>query len=89
MQELSEHKTGNEKLDDYIRNIISSAFQQVGYSEKEKMLLRDIRFVGEGGESHEADMVAYSSSLRQDADTDSQSPFLSKTCPATGSDDLF
>jgi hypothetical protein len=41
----------------------------VGYSEKEKMLLRDIRFVGEGEKSHKADMVAYSSSLRQDADT--------------------
>ncbi|MBW2742109.1 MAG: SAM-dependent DNA methyltransferase [Deltaproteobacteria bacterium] len=69
MQELSEHKTGHEKLDDSIRNTISSAFQQVGYSEKEKMLLRDICFVWEGEKSHEADMVAYSSSLRQDADT--------------------
>lgn len=69
MQELSKHKTGHEKLDDFIRNKISSAFQQVGYSEEEKTLLRDIRFVGEGGKSHEADMVAYSSSLRQDADT--------------------
>jgi len=69
MQELSEHKTGHEKLDDSIRNIISSAFQQVGYSEKEKMLLRDICFVGEGKKSHEADMVAYSSSIRQDSDT--------------------
>lgn len=69
MHELSKYKTGHEKLDDSIRNIISSAFQQVGYSEKEKMLLRDIRFVGEGGKSHNADMVAYSSSLRQDADT--------------------
>ncbi|MBW1745045.1 MAG: SAM-dependent DNA methyltransferase [Deltaproteobacteria bacterium] len=69
MQELSEHKTGHEKLDDSIRNTISSAFQQVGYSEKEKTLLRDIRFVREGGKSHNADMVAYSSSLRQDADT--------------------
>lgn len=69
MQELSEHKTGHEKLDDSIRNRISSAFQQVGYSEKEKMLLRDIRFVGEGGKSHKADMVAYSSSIRQDSDT--------------------
>jgi hypothetical protein len=69
MQELSEHKTGHEKLDDSIRNIISSAFQQVGYSEKEKMLLRDIRFVGEGEKSHEADMVAYSSPIRQDSDT--------------------
>ncbi len=69
MQKSSEHKTGHEKLDDSIRNRISSAFQQVGYSEKEKMLLRDIRFVGEGEKSHKADMVAYSSSLRQDADT--------------------
>ncbi len=69
MQELSEHKTGHEKLDDSIRNTISSAFQQVGYSEKEKTLLRDIRFVGEGGKSHKADMVAYSSSIRQDSDT--------------------
>jgi len=69
MQELSEHKTGHEKLDDSIRNRISSAFQQVGYSEKEKTLLRDIRFVGERGKSHEADMVAYSSSIRQDSDT--------------------
>ncbi len=40
MHELSKHKTEHEKLDDSIRNIISSAFQQVGYSEKEKMLLR-------------------------------------------------
>jgi len=69
MQELSKHKTGHEKLGDSIRNIISSAFQQVGYSEKEKMLLRDIRFVGEGEKSHEADMVAYSSPIRQDSDT--------------------
>jgi hypothetical protein len=69
MQKSSEHKTGHEKLDDSIRNRISSAFQQVGYSEEEKTLLRDIRFVGEGGKFHEADMVAYSSSLRQDADT--------------------
>jgi hypothetical protein len=70
MQELSEHKTGHEKLiSDSIRNAISSAFQQVGYSEKEKTLLRDIGFVGEGGKSHQADMVAYSSSLRQDSET--------------------
>jgi len=69
MHELSDHKTGHEKLDDSIRNTISLAFQQVGYSEKEKMLLRDIRFVGEGGKSHKADMVAYSSSIRQDSDT--------------------
>jgi len=70
MQELSGHKTGNEKpISDSIRNAISSAFQQVGYSEQEKTLVRDIRFVGERGESHKADMVAYSSSLRQDADT--------------------
>ena len=69
MQEPSDQKTEHEKLNDFIRNTISSAFQQVGYSEKEKMLLRDIRFVGEGGKSHKADMVAYSSSLRQDADT--------------------
>lgn len=70
MRELSEHKTGREKsISDSIRNTISSAFQQVGYSEKEKTLLRDIRFVGEGGKSHKADMVAYSSPLRQDADT--------------------
>ncbi len=69
MQEPSDQKTEHEKLDDSIRNKISSAFQQVGYSEKEKMLLRDIRFVGEGGKFHKADMVAYSSSLRQDADT--------------------
>ena len=70
MEESSEHKTGHEKsISDSIRNTISSAFQQVGYSEKEKMLLRDIRFVGEGGKSHKADMVAYSSSIRQDSDT--------------------
>ena len=69
MQELSEHKTGHEKLNDSIRNTISLAFQQVGYSEKEKTLLRDIRFVWTGEKSHTADMVAYSSSLRQDADT--------------------
>ncbi|MFH1975962.1 MAG: N-6 DNA methylase [Pseudomonadota bacterium] len=70
MQELSGHKTGNEKpISDSIRNEIGSAFQQVGYSELEKTLLRDIRFVGEGGKLHKADMVAYSSSLRQDADT--------------------
>ncbi len=69
MQKSSDHKTGNEKLNDSIRDTISLAFQQVGYSEKEKMLLRDVRFVGEGGKSHEADMVAYSSSLRQDSDT--------------------
>lgn len=70
MQELSGHKTGNEKpISDSIRKEISSAFQQVGYSEKEKTLLRNIRFVGEGGKLHKADMVAYSSSLRQDTDT--------------------
>jgi len=69
MQEIPEHKTGHEKLNDSIRNTISSAFQQVGYSEKEKTILRDIRFVGEGKKSHEADMVAYSSSIRQDSDT--------------------
>lgn len=70
MRELSGHKTGNEKpISDEIRNAISSAFQQVGYSEKEKTLLRDIRFVGTGGEAYMADMVAYSSSLRQDVDT--------------------
>ena len=69
MQEIPEHKTGHEKLDDSIRNTISSAFQQVGYSEKEKTLLRDIRFVREGGKSHKADMVAYSSPIRQDSDT--------------------
>ena len=69
MQEPSDQKTEHEKLNDFIRNTISSAFQQVGYSEKEKTLLCDIRFVGEGGKSHNADMVAYSSSLRQDADT--------------------
>ena len=69
MRELSEHKTGHEKLDDSIRNRISLAFQQVGYSEKKKMLLRDIRFVGKGEKSHDADMVAYSSSIRQDSDT--------------------
>jgi len=70
MQELSGHKTGNEKLiSDDIRDAISSAFKQVGYSEREKTLLRDIRFVGTGGERCMADMVAYSSPLRQDADT--------------------
>ena len=69
MHKLSKHKTGHEKLNDSIRNRISSAFQQVGYSEKEKMLLRDIRFVVGGEKSHEADMVAYSSSIRQDSDT--------------------
>ncbi len=69
MQEIPEHKTGHEKLNDSIRNRISSAFQQVGYSEKENTLLRDIRFVAEGKKSHEADMVAYSSSIRQDSDT--------------------
>ena len=70
MQELSGHKTGNEKpISDSIRKEISSAFQQVGYSEQEKTLLRNIRFVGTGGEAYMADMVAYSSSLRQDADT--------------------
>jgi len=69
MQEPSDQKTEHEKLNDFIRNTISLAFQQVGYSEKEKMLLRDIRFVGEGGKSHKADMVAYSSSMRQDSDT--------------------
>lgn len=70
MQELSEHKTAHEKsISNSIRDAISSAFQQVGYSEQEKTLLRDIRFVGEGGKLHKADMVAYSSSLRQDADT--------------------
>ena len=69
MHKLSKHKTGHEKLNDSIRNRISSAFQQVGYSEKEKMLLRDIRFVVGGEKSYEADMVAYSSSMRQDSDT--------------------
>ena len=70
MQKSSGHKSVYKKsISDSILNAISSAFQQVGYSEKEKMLLRDIRFVGERGESHKADMVAYSSSLRQDADT--------------------
>ncbi len=70
MQELSGHKTGNEKpISDSIRKEISLAFQQVGYSEQEKTLLRDIRFVGEGGKLHKADLVAYSSSLRQDVDT--------------------
>ncbi len=69
MQEPSDQKAEHEKLDDSIRDKISSAFQQVGYSEKEKMLLRDIRFVGEGGKFHKADMVAYSSSIRQDSDT--------------------
>lgn len=70
MQDLSGHNNGYEKpISDFIRNAISSAFQLVGYSEKEKTLLRDIRFVGTGEKSHMADMVAYSSSLRQDADT--------------------
>ena len=70
MQKSSEHESVHKKsISDSIRNAISSAFQQVGYSEKEKTLLRDIRFVGEGGKSHKADMVAYSSSIRQDSDT--------------------
>jgi len=70
MQKLSGDRTGDERpISDSIRNAISSAFQQVGYSEQEKTLLRDIHFVGMGGEAHMADMVAYSSSLRQDADT--------------------
>ena len=69
MQDLSENKTGNEKsLSDSIRKTISSALEQIGYSKDENMLIPDIRFVGEGG-LHNADMVAYSSSLRQDADT--------------------
>lgn len=68
MQELSEHKTKHEKsISDSIRNTISSAFQQVGYTKK--MILHDVGFVGEGGNPHKADMVAYSSSLRQDTDT--------------------
>lgn len=68
MQELPENKTGHEKpINDSIRNVISSAFLQVGYSER--MILYDVGFVGEGGHPHKADMVAYSSSLRQDADT--------------------
>ncbi len=68
MQELSEHNTRHEKsISDSIRNTISSAFQQVGYSKK--MILHDVGFVGEGGNPHKADMVAYSSSLRQDTDT--------------------
>ncbi|MEA1946839.1 MAG: N-6 DNA methylase [Thermodesulfobacteriota bacterium] len=68
MQELPENKTGHEKsISDSIRNTISSAFQQVGYSKR--MILHDVSFVGEGGKPHKADMVAYSSSLRQDADT--------------------
>ena len=68
MQKLSEHKTRHEKsISDSIRNTISSAFQQVGYSKK--MILHDVGFVGEGGNPHKADMVAYSSSLRQDTDT--------------------
>lgn len=68
MQELTENKTKQEKsINDSIRNAISSAFQQVGYSKR--MILHDVGFVGEGGNPHKADMVAYSSSLRQDADT--------------------
>ena len=69
MQEPSDQKTEHEKLNDSIRNTISSAFQQVGYSEKEKTILRDIGFVREGGKSQKADMVAYSSPIRQDSDT--------------------
>ncbi len=68
MQELSEQKTKHEKsISDSIRNTISSALQQVGYSKR--MILHDVGFVREGGNRHKADMVAYSSSLRQDADT--------------------
>lgn len=59
MQELPKH----------IRNTISSAFQQLGYSESNKTIRYDVGFVKEGGTPHKADMVAYSSSLRQDADT--------------------
>lgn len=54
-------------IDDSIRNTIRSALQQIGYSEE--MILHHVSFVGEGGKSHKADMVAYSSSLRQDTDT--------------------
>ena len=57
MQELPENKTGHEKsISDSIRNTISSAFQQVGYSKR--MILHDVSFVGEGGNPHKADMVS-------------------------------
>lgn len=70
MQKLSGNNNEHEKsISNSIRNILSLAFQQVGYSESNKTILHDVNFVGEGGKPHKADMVAYSSPLRQDADT--------------------
>ncbi|MGD9158587.1 MAG: N-6 DNA methylase, partial [Desulfobacteraceae bacterium] len=70
MADILDNITGNEKsLNETIRKKITSALEQVGYLENERMLLPDVRFVGEGGAFHKADMVAYSSPLRQDADT--------------------
>lgn len=69
MGEILNNITGNEKsLNETIRKKITSALEQVGYLENERMLLQDVRLIGERG-TFKADMVAYSSPLRQDADT--------------------
>lgn len=72
MEDILNKITGNEKslkLNTPIRKTISSALEKIGYLKDENMIQQDICFVGERGEPHKADMVAYSSSLRQDADT--------------------
>jgi len=70
MQKSSEHKFAHKKsISDTIRKKICSAFQQIGYSESNKTIRRDVGFVKEGGDPYTSDIVAYSSSLRQDADT--------------------
>jgi len=70
MQKSSEHKSVHKKsISDSIRKKICSAFQQIGYSESKKTIRHDVGFVKDGGNPYTADIVAYSSSLRQDADT--------------------
>jgi len=70
MQKSSEHKSVHKKsISDSFRKKICSAFQQIGYSESNKTIRHDVGFVKEGGNPYTADIVAYSSSLRQDTDT--------------------
>jgi len=68
MENLSGHNAEHgKKISDSNRKIIRSALNKVGYSNE--MIWDDVGFVGEGGEHHKTDMVAYSSTLRRDTDT--------------------
>lgn len=51
MKKLQENRDGHEKsINTSLRDVISSAFQKIGYSKK--MILHDVGFVGEGGNPH-------------------------------------